>query len=360
MRQLSCRCSRNRNNCSIWFASALFILLFFLTTSCDAGTLNSISAVSTAAAAAAQAASQMAEEAAISDDNEAMFPAAPGKSTADAAVFDDVDAIMDGTVNGNSTADAAVGNDADAILDGTVNGKEGDASNATLANSPTSNYTTAAVQGLPPGVVTEANNQNDKDDKDGKKGSKKKNADDKDNNDSNNKKVDQPLEQTPVEENDILLEEDPYPYLVSRDNSLCAYEVAGILTCIQWESFCTGECEFNSYQYGSGCHVTQKMPKMSDKAIEPAGCGCQDTNMCKCYHPLHDREYLIGRECHSDMRADSGEQALIFPGVLHVDGEDSTNESGGSGRRKLGGKEGDHEEESMVKRRSSRNLRSRV
>ena len=150
--------------------------------------------------------------------------------------------------------------------------------------------------------------------------------------DESNKNV----EPEPKPEEDIILEEDPYPFLVSRDTSLCAYEVAGVLKCNAWRGFCTGDCEFNSYQNGSGCHVTQRMPPTVEDPVEPAGCGCDNTEICICHHPTHKIKYHIGRECHSHMRVDSGEQAIIFPGVLNVDDEEeSTNKSGGSGRRKL-------------------------
>ena len=150
--------------------------------------------------------------------------------------------------------------------------------------------------------------------------------------DDSNKNVE--LEPTPEE--DIIVEEDPYPYLVSRDTSLCAYEVAGVLKCSAWREFCTGDCEFNSYQNGSGCHVTQRMPLTVDDPVEPAGCGCDNTEICICHHPTHKIKYHIGRECHSHMRVDSGEQTVIFPGILNVDEEEeSGNQSGGSGRRKL-------------------------
>mmetsp|Transcript_22424 Transcript_22424/g.64398 ORF Transcript_22424/g.64398 Transcript_22424/m.64398 type:complete len:508 (-) Transcript_22424:219-1742(-) len=163
----------------------------------------------------------------------------------------------------------------------------------------------------------------------------------------------------PDSDEDIILEEDPYPYLVSRDTSLCAYEVAGVLTCADWRGFCTGDCEFNSYQNGSGCHVTQRMPLTSDDAAEPAGCGCDNAEICTCHHPTHNIKYHIGRECHSHMRVDSGEEVYVFPGVVHVDdegGESTSNYSGGSGRRKLG--TGD--ESTAAKRRRSSNLRRRV
>ena len=362
---------RNRSPCSIWLAST-FVLFAFLTKVCDAGTLNSIGAVSTAAAAAAQAASQIIAEAGTNNNNTIDSPLA----TENAGISDDNGAFVSALPQQNSTA---AGDKIDTILDNTANGREGE--NTSLAdNSTLSSYTTAAVQGLPASVVAEASNQNDNDDKgdgkgggdddnddennddkdgksDKKKGGKKKNTDDTAGVDTNNKNVDRPPEQAQEEVEDMILEDEPYPYLVSRDEDtrLCAYEVAGILTCIQWDSFCTGECDFNSYQNGSGCHVTQRMPSNSEDDVEPAGCGCDETKMCKCHHPLHDIEYHIGRECHSHMRVDSGEQTVIFPGILNVDEEEeSGNQSGGSGRRKLARMENGEQ-----RTRRSNNLRRR-
>mmetsp|Transcript_22423 Transcript_22423/g.64396 ORF Transcript_22423/g.64396 Transcript_22423/m.64396 type:complete len:361 (-) Transcript_22423:219-1301(-) len=358
MRPLGSRCLRNRSTCSKLTCSFAPTLVFFtfLILSCDAGTLPSISAVSTAAAAAVQAASQMAR--AEQSNNDAVDAVATEQGTQELGTSDDNVVISTTTLGVDATTESVSGEGDGGVGandDEMTNGEEDD--NATLAGNSTS-YTTAAIQGLPPSVVAEGSNQND-----GKKkgNKKKKNNDMGGDDDESNKNVDQEQQQiTPEEEDeDIILEEDPYPYLVSRDTSLCAYEVAGILTCIQWDSFCTGDCEFNSYQNGSGCHVTQRMPLTSDDAAEPAGCGCDDTTMCTCHHPLHDIEYHIGRECHSHMRVDSGEEVYVFPGVVHVDdegGESTSNYSGGSGRRKLG--TGD--ESTAAKRRRSSNLRRRV
>ena len=322
--------------------------------------------VSNAVAAVAQAASQMAEAGTGNNDTVVDVPLAAES----AGISDDNEVVISAIPPKNATA---VADDVDSNLDSTLNGKEDD--NATLAeNATSSSYTTAAVQGLPASVVAEGSNQDDKgekddkdDDKNGKndkkKGGKKKNADDTGDGDSNNKNVDLPPEQVQEAIEDMILQEDSSPYIVSRDRdtSLCAYEVAGILTCIQWDSFCTGECDFNSYQNGSGCHVTQRMPSNSDDDVEPAGCGCDETKMCKCHHPLHDIEYHIGRECLRRRVDTSGGEQIIFPGILNVDDEESANQSSGNGWRKLARmvNEENKEQRTARTRHKSSNLRRR-
>ena len=321
--------------------------------------------VSNAVAAVAQAASQMAEAGTGNNDTVVDVPLAAES----AGISDDNEAVISAIPPKNATV---VADDVDSNLNSTLNGKEDD--NATLAEDATSSsYTTAAVQGLPASVA-EGSNQDDKgekddkdDDKNGKndkkKGSKKKNADDTGGGDSNNNNVDRPPEQVQEAIEDMILEEDSSPYIVSRDRdtSLCAYEVAGILTCIQWDSFCTGECDFNSYQNGSGCHVTQRMPSNSDDDVEPAGCGCDETKMCKCHHPLHDIEYHIGRECLRRRVDTSGGEQIIFPGILNVDDEESANQSSGNGWRKLARmvNEENKEQRTARTRHKSSNLRRR-